>query len=690
MLITAQPLVEVVPLEHATKPGVVVAQWNKDSVEDAGLIKIDLLSLRTLGMVSEVCALIAQRHGVAPDLDALPLDDPAIYRLLAEGDTIGCFQVESRAQSSDAAAAQAAVLRRPHHRGLHRPARPDPGRHGASLPAPAPGPGAGDLPAPQPGAGPERDAGRDHLPGAGDPGRGGAGRLHAGRGRPAAPGDEPQPLGRGDGRLARRASWPARRPTASSAAVAEEVFGQLQGFATYGFCKSHAAAFALIAYQTLWLKAHYPAEFYCALLNHQPMGFYSPEVVVGDAKRHGITVLRPDVNASEDGCTLEDGSSGEWEKGRAERREPRSPTHPFSRSPALRLGLRYLSGLGEAGRARLLAARAAGPFADLADFCRRTRLPRPLIGDLIRAGALDGFGVPKRQLLWTLGGLHYAEDALVEAPDTPADLPDLTEREAMTWDYELLGLSPDDHPLRLWRARLRGQGVLSAAELAAQPAGKLVQVAGMVVVRQAPPTAKGHLFITLEDETGLVNLIIRPDLYERERAALHRATLLMVEGRLQREGAAISVLVQAIRSNGSLTANAGSAPNPRQRLAYSRELPLTRPSAPGTRRGHSLLGTAAALAGSAGHTCTHRRCCRCGAIKRRARLAGLLRRPAAIPSGPPGSPPICQMVVQWNTPAQQIAAHESPRTTHCMTAPAMPSAWMRSSTISSSRHRRPA
>jgi error-prone DNA polymerase len=182
----------------------------------------------------------------------------------------------------------------------------------------------------------------------------------------------------------------------------------------------------------------------------------------------------------------------------------------------------------------------------LADFCRRTRLPRPLVADLIRAGALDGLGVPKRQLLWALGGLHYAEDALVEAPDVPTDLPDLTEREAMAWDYELLGLSPDDHPLRLWRDRLRGRGVLSAAELANQPPGRSAKVAGRVAVRQAPPTAKGHLFITLEDETGLVNLIIRPDLYARERAALHDAVLLVVEGRVQREGAAVSLLVGRI------------------------------------------------------------------------------------------------------------------------------------------------
>ena len=247
------------------------------------------------------------------------------------------------------------------------------------------------------------------------------------------------------------------------AAVAEEVFGQLQGFATYGFCKSHAAAFALIAYQTLWLKAHYPAEFYCALLNHQPMGFYSPEVVVGDAKRHGITVLRPDVNAERG--WLYAGAMGRLREAETGRRgdgepSPSSPVLPCTR--ACGSACATCTAWARRGGRGCWPRAAPSPFADLADFCRRTRLPRPLVGDLIRAGALDGFGGPKRQLLWTLGGLHYDEEALVEAPDTPADLPDLTEREAMAWDYELLGLSPDDHPLRLWRARLRGQGVLDA------------------------------------------------------------------------------------------------------------------------------------------------------------------------------------------------------------------------------------
>jgi error-prone DNA polymerase len=318
--------------------------------------------------------------------------------------------------------------------------------------------------------------------------------------------------------------------------VAEEAFRQLQGFATYGFCKSHAASFALVAYQTLWLKVYHPAEFYCALLNHQPMGFYSPEVVVNDARRHGITVLRPDVNRSEDGCTLEQRSGGADESGRGEGSGPPAPL--------LRLGLRYLHGLGEAGRERLLAARGALPFGDLADFCRRTRLPRPLIRDLLRAGAMDSLGGQRRQMLWALGGLYYEEEVLVVTPEVSAELPELTEREAFRWDYELLGLSPDDHPMRLWRRRLRVRGVFSAAELAAATPGRVVEVAGIVIVRQAPPTAKGHLFITLEDETGLANLIIRPDLYERERALLRGASALLAGGMVQREGKASSLLVR--------------------------------------------------------------------------------------------------------------------------------------------------
>jgi error-prone DNA polymerase len=545
MLITAQPLVEVVPLERATKEGIVVTQWNKDSVEDAGLIKIDLLCLRTLDVVSEANRLIAQRTGREPNLEALPLDDPVLYQMLAEGDTIGCFQVESRAQAQ--------MLPR------LKPRRFEDITIQVSIVRP--GPIQGGMVHPYL----RRRQGKEPVT-----------YLH--------PKLEPileETLGviifqeqvirvamalagftPGEADLLRRAMSRNRSAAAMvelrarfimgaeangvERSIAEEAFRQLQGFATYGFCKSHAASFALVAYQTLWLKKYYPVEFFCGILNHQPMGFYSPEVVVGDAQRHGVKILRPDANVSRDECTLE-------------------PQPGALLAPGLRLGLRYLHGLGEAGRERLLEARGEIRFTSLTDFCRRTRLPRSLIGDMIRAGALntcregtlsadegpsadgDVFVDGRRKLLWALGAVQYEEEPLVEAPDVEVDLPALEEGEALNWDYELLGMSPGDHPMRLLRKRLHGRGVLTSAELAHQPAGQMVTVAGLVVVRQAPPTAKGHLFITLEDETGLANLIIRPDLYERQRQVLHNANFLLVKGLTQRDGKSSSMLVQEVQ-----------------------------------------------------------------------------------------------------------------------------------------------
>ena len=210
---------------------------------------------------------------------------------------------------------------------------------------------------------------------------------------------------------------------------------------------------------------------------------------------------------------------------------------------AIRLGLRYVHGLGEVWRARIVERRGERPYRDLRNVCRRTCLPRPVVENLIRAGAMDGFG-RRRDLLWELGGLEYREEGLdVEVPIELVALPVLSEAERLGWEYELLGLAPGDHVMRLYRERLRTQGVLSSKELAERRNGQTVRVAGLVVVRQRPPTAKGHLFITLEDEEGLVNLIVRPHVYERHRDTLRNAPLLWVEGRLQREGHAVSVLV---------------------------------------------------------------------------------------------------------------------------------------------------
>jgi error-prone DNA polymerase len=520
ILIAANPLVEIVPVERATKGGIVVTQWNKDSVEDAGLIKIDLLCLRTLDLVSEAETLITQREGQKPPLNALSLDDPAVYRALSEGDTIGAFQVESRAQAQmlprlkprrfEDIIVQVAIIRPGPIQGgmIHPYLRRRRGEEAPSYLHPALEPVLGET----------------------------LGVIlfqeQVIRVAVALAGFTP-----GEADLLRRAMSRARSTSAMAQLrerfvagaeankvdrkTAEEMFRQLEGFAIYGFCKSHAAAFALVSYQTQWLKLYYPLEFYCALLNHQPMGFYSPEVVVGDAQRHGVRVLRPDVNLSRDECAIQDAS--------------------------LRLGLRYLHGLGEAGSQRLLGARGEKPFTNLTDFCRRTRLPRGLIGDLIRAGAFGSLSEDRRGQLWTLGGLQYEEEALIDAPGDAVELPVLDEREAMTWDYELLGLTPSDHPMRIARPRLKAKGYLSSADLVQQPAGRIVVVGGLVVVRQAPPTAKGHLFISLEDEFGLINLIIRPDMYRKQRELLQGATFLAARGVMQRDGGSISVLVREAR-----------------------------------------------------------------------------------------------------------------------------------------------
>jgi error-prone DNA polymerase len=259
------------------------------------------------------------------------------------------------------------------------------------------------------------------------------------------------------------------------------------------------------------------------------MGFYPPKVIVGDARRHGVPVLHPDANHSQAACTLERSGS----------------------ALAVRLGLSYVHSLGETWQARIVERRGNDAFRNLHDFCRRTALPRPVVENLIRAGALGSLGKAQRDLLWELGTLVYHEEDLdFEIPVVPVTLPALEQAERLAWEYELLGVAPGDHVMELYREDLRTKGVLSSRQLEGRQDGQIVRVAGLAVVRQRPPTAKGHVFITLEDEEGLINLIVRPDVYEKYRAALRHAHVLWVEGRLQREGRALSILVQRAASLG--------------------------------------------------------------------------------------------------------------------------------------------
>ena len=524
MVITAAPLVEIVPVERAAMQGRVVVQWNKDSVEDAGLIKLDVLGLRTLGMITEALGHIRAEHGTAPNLDDLPLDDPAVYEMLQQADTIGCFQVESRAQSQmlpkvqprcfEDIVVEIAIIRPGPIQGdsVHPYLRRRQGLEPVCYVHPALEPVLAET------LGVivfQEQVIRVAAVIAGLT-YGEADRLRKAIGRCRSK-DEIIKLG-------------IRFVTSAKAngvdeEVAAKVFEQLSAFSGFGFCKSHAASFALIAYQTLFLKAHYPAAFFVSLLNHQPMGFYGPDVVIGDARRHGVPVLFPDVNCSLQACTLE----------------------PNGGTTAIRLGLRFVHGLGAIWQERTVQRRGERPFTDLHDFCRRTRLPKSLVENLIRAGGMTDLGRTRRDLLWQLGGLVYQVDGFdIEAPVEAVSLPALGRAEKLSWEYELLGLALDDHVMQLYQEWLEAHGVLTSQVLAQQKDGEKVRVAGRVVVRQRPASAKGFVFLALEDTAGLVNLVVRPRIYKRYKNALRNSSLLLAEGFLQQEGTAVSVLVESV------------------------------------------------------------------------------------------------------------------------------------------------
>ncbi|NLF78550.1 MAG: error-prone DNA polymerase [Chloroflexi bacterium] len=520
MVITGTPLAGRVPVEPATMPDRYVVQWDKEGLETAGLVKIDILGLRMLSLIAEAARAVEVRTGAAVDLSRLAFDDPAIYELISRADTIGVFQVESRAQAQ--------------MQPIFQPRRFEDLIVAISLIRP--GPIQGDMVHPYL----RRRLGEEPV-------------TYAHPSLEAALGEtlgvvlfQEQVLqvtrqmagfSPGQGELLRRALGSKNAGEAIESfheafvqgaqargvtrPVAEEVFDRLRAFAGYSFPKSHAAAFAVLVYQSAWLKVYHPAPFFAALLNHQPMGFWSPAVVVGDARRHGIRVLPVDIHRSEGVCmAVEDG---------------------------LRLGFNYVKGLGEASIARLADARLAGPFTGLGDFCRRTRLPPRLVEHLILAGAFDGWDVPRRRLLWELGKLRYQADELELAfSDDGVQLLELSEVERFALERSLLGVSMDGHVMEYYRAWLDARGVLSSAAVRERQNGAPVRVAGLVVMHQAPPTAKGVHFVSLEDEHGLLDVIVWPDVYERTRRVLHGASLLLVEGVVQRRESVMNVIAERV------------------------------------------------------------------------------------------------------------------------------------------------
>jgi len=526
VVVTGPPLGDLVPLERATMPGRVVVQWDKDSLEAAGLIKLDVLSLQALDLAHEAVALVRAHAGRDLDLARLPDDDPATYALLRAADTIGCFQVESRAQQ--------AMLP------LHRPrtfadlvaqisiVRPGPIQSGMVHPYLRRRLGEEPVSYAHPSLEPVlRDTlgvmlfQEDILEVA---------RTLAGFSLGA--GDE---LRRAMGSQRSRAKMAALRARflAGAAAngvtetVATTVFTQIEAFAGYGFPRSHATAFARLAYETAYLKAHHPAAFYCARLNAQPGGFYAPGVVVGDARRHGIAILGPDLARSAYDCTLEGGAGDDL---------------------AVRLGLRYVRGLAATIGAALVAeCESRGPFRDLGDLCRRGRgfLTPEVVAALIAAGACDGWGVGRRALLWALPSTWRGATGL-PLPPAPVALPPETPPERAAGEGWATGLPLGQHLVATQRAALAARGVVPIAALDDLPAGRVATIAGRIPVLQQPPTAKGVVFLSLEDETGLGNAVLTPAIAKEYRAALHAAPIVLVTGPVRRKGAVTNIQVTMI------------------------------------------------------------------------------------------------------------------------------------------------
>jgi error-prone DNA polymerase len=320
---------------------------------------------------------------------------------------------------------------------------------------------------------------------------------------------------------------------------AEQVFNQIRGFGEYGFPESHAASFALLVYVSAWLKCHHPAAFTAALLGSQPMGFYAPAQLVRDARAHGVRVLPADTNTSDWHATLEGSRSPDVQ-------------------PAIRLGLEQVYGLGEAEAERIMAARRDGPFRLPRDLARRAGLDREALLHLARAGALASLGLSRRRAVWEamrsldkpasrplLEDLDDADEA--EAAEEAAGLDSMTEQEEVIADYRTGGLSLTAHPLAFERARLAARGVLEIAAANAIPEGRRICVAGIALCRQRPATAKGMIFLTIEDESGAANIVVRPDVWAAADHAARRAAVLLVEGRIQRRGAVVHVVATRLQ-----------------------------------------------------------------------------------------------------------------------------------------------
>jgi error-prone DNA polymerase len=521
-VISRGPLAHLVPMENAAMPERTVIEWDKDDLDALGLLKVDVLALGMLSAIRRGLDLVSVRQGRPFALTDVPPEDPAVYEMIGHGDTVGVFQVESRAQMAmlprlkpknfyDIVIEVAIVRPGPIQGGMVHPyLRRRQGTEAVTYPSEAV---RSVL---------ERTLGVPIF------------QEQVMQLAVVAAGFTP---GESDQLRRSMAAWKRKgglepfekrlvdgmRERGYEETFARQIYQQILGFGEYGFPESHAASFALLVYVSSWLKHYEPAAFTCALLNSQPMGFYSPSQLVQDAQRHAVEVRSPDVGVSDWECTLE--------------------------YPALRLGLCLVKGLSEAGGKRVAAARKEVPFANVNDLVRRAQLNQRDSEALAAAGALASLSGHRRRAVWDVSGIERMPEVLErsEIVEAPAVLSPPSEGEDIVADFASLGLSLGRHPLALLRGRLDRQGMATAAELRSLPHGRIARFTGLVTGRQRPGTASGVTFVTLEDETGMVNVIVWNDLAERQRKELLRSSLMSVYGTLEREGEVMHLIAARLR-----------------------------------------------------------------------------------------------------------------------------------------------
>jgi error-prone DNA polymerase len=524
-------LSRLVPIENAAMIDRSVIQWDKDDLDALGLLKVDVLALGMLSAIKRALGLVSRQTGTSMAMSDVPAEDPEVYAMMQQADTVGVFQIESRAQMSmlprlkpkefyDLVIEVAIVRPGPIQGGMVHPyLRRRQGLDPVSYPSDAVK------------AVLERTLGipifqeqvmqlavvaAGFTPGEADHLR----RSMAAWKRKGGLEHFEQRLIQGMG-----ARGYARE-------FAERIYQQILGFGEYGFPESHSASFALLVYVSAWLKRHHPAAFLAALLNSQPMGFYAPSQLVQDARRHGVEVRPVDVLASDWECTLEPCAAA---------------------APAVRLGLAMVKGLSEAAAERIVSARAGG-FSSVEELMRRAQLDRRELKCLAAANALERIAGHRRRAYWQVAGVDSARHLLSQATihETTPQLSAPSEGEGLINDYASLGLTLGRHPLALLRPRLARMRLAAADEVRRLPHGASVRAAGIVVGRQRPDTSSGVVFVTLEDETGCLNVIVWRDLGERQRRELLSAQLMAVYGSVEREGEVVHVIARRLTDHSEL------------------------------------------------------------------------------------------------------------------------------------------